>query len=667
MPDNNRQTQLEQYRRLALTEPGITVLSDHALSPDQSEIDSFNLTYHMGPVFDILRHPKTKTPFSVAIYGGWGSGKTSAMKWLDHLIGIWNDEGKCKDKIGIRKVWFYPWKYHSKEDVWRGLISEVIISSIDVKDANLETVGEAVKRFGGFLGRSFMHVAAGLTFKAGIPGNAASAELKLASLKDILEDYNQVNHPERGYLNEFETSLRDWIGTRLGANERMVIFIDDLDRCMPDIALEVLEALKLYLGIEGLIFVVGVDRTVIDSLVRKYYEDLGLKDEKSGQYLAKMFQVVVELSPHYRQISDFLDDQLKYVDYWQNDLSGEERDLFRNLIFKLADRNPREVKRLINDALMSATGCKMSTVESEYAYEFRQGLQIFFVRKLLSKRFPTHTRLIGDERGDEFFQTWSRIARRSTPEPITVPDSYVQKLREGSLTDMDRESMVKEFPDDGIGYIAFADEGLLDNRKFADMLVMLSDPDLNDLMQVEYPSRTVEIGLSVSTEDDALIRSAIASKLGKEDEDVNRLDFASVSSLRLPRVSDIRLLRDCSGLVELDITMSDVGDLSPISGLSRLLRLTLAGNPVSNLAPISKLKNLLYLDISHTDVSDLTPVHDLTSLEVLDISHAIMIKDLTPLYGLANLQRIHVFGVGFTDQQLYRLSKAISGLEILGK
>ena len=92
---------------------------------------------------------------------------------------------------------------------------------------------------------------------------------------------------------------------------------------MPDIALQVLEALKLYLNIQNLIFVVGVDREVVSNLVIEHYKELGLvhgtdeqkskpdneqlkkEEDKARQYLSKMFQVEVELEPTEQQISDF--------------------------------------------------------------------------------------------------------------------------------------------------------------------------------------------------------------------------------------------------------------------------------------------------------------------------------------------------------------------------
>ena len=60
--------------------PKLTVLTDHPLTPDEAfDADTFNFRYKVGPIYDILRHPATKTPAAILISGGWGTGKTSAM------------------------------------------------------------------------------------------------------------------------------------------------------------------------------------------------------------------------------------------------------------------------------------------------------------------------------------------------------------------------------------------------------------------------------------------------------------------------------------------------------------------------------------------------------------------------------------------------------------
>ena len=269
------------FEAFAKRPPKLRVLTDHPLKADQARHDTFDLHYRVGPIYDIIRHKDTQTPMTIAIYGDWGTGKTSAMRWLEGLLKEWN-QSPSGDGVKVWPVWFYPWKYDSKQDVWRGLISEVIIASIDVKQVTWQKAKTAAKQFGLFLGKGFLHALASIKFKgtanAGIVG--AEAEADLTCLKDILAEYEQTAHPEKAYLNEFEVSLGAWVKSTLGEKERMVLFIDDLDRCLPEVALQVLEALKLYLNIDKLIFVVGVDKEVVDRLTVEHYRKLGLVGER---------------------------------------------------------------------------------------------------------------------------------------------------------------------------------------------------------------------------------------------------------------------------------------------------------------------------------------------------------------------------------------------------
>lgn len=402
----------KRFKKLAETPPVLPVISDHPIDREKAFDDRFDLCLRLGPVFDIIRHPKTPTPAAIAIYGDWGTGKTSSMEWLEGLINEWNENGIAADKTTIRTVWFYPWKYHDKDDVWRGLISEVILKGTEIKGANVARVTKAAKQFGLFLGKGFIHTLAALKLKAGGGSVPAEAEFDLACIKDIIGEYDKNIHPEKAFLNEFEKSFELWLTETLGPNERMVIFIDDLDRCMPQVALGVLEALKLYLNIKQLIFVVGVDKNVIDPLVKKHYKDLGLEEYKSGNYLAKMFQTEVTVGPSEDQVVDYLDYHLANVEYFNNDyLDNEEKKLFRDLINNLADRNPREVKRLINSAVMSGAGVEMlkKAGDENSGYSFKQGLQVFFIRKILESSKYNMPRLLGSNRGNSFFTEWSNI------------------------------------------------------------------------------------------------------------------------------------------------------------------------------------------------------------------------------------------------------------------
>jgi len=604
---------VNEHTEFASTPPAMTVLSDQALSHKEAYLEGFDLSYRVGPVYDILRHPETRTPMAIAIYGTWGTGKTSAMKWLHGLLDVWNEKGKDeeKDKVRVWPVWFYPWKYHTKEDVWRGLVAEVIIESISVSKPTIGKVTKAAKQFGIFLGRSFVHVLAGLELEGKVPAGGPGAKLSLAGIKEVLEEYREAAHPEAGYLNEFETSLREWVNETLGKNERMVIFIDDLDRCMPEVALQVLEALKLYLNIEKLIFVVGVDREVVDKLVAEHYRKLGLDPEKSLQYLAKMFQVEVPLEPSVGQIEKFLAEQLDRIESWKK-LSELQQEVFRTVTLELAGRNPREVKRLLNSASIAGAGARMMKQEKDQSLlPIEQGMQLFFVRKILTDRH-TYGSLVGLPLGDKFFGEWSRIVRNNEgvgdfKRSIKLPSSLMKRTAEkGAEPEAVAERAGKRRTGEEVGdepdlsSVPEAYRDLVRNPAFSSLLHLLGDPELGELMRIEYPSDTSAIAVATgSALPEGMIREAIARQVGKKPEDLTDEEFAKLTELDLSglKISDLEPLRVLANLRGLDLSGTQVSDLEPLRGLGTLTLLCLVDTQVSNDQVSALLKALPKLEI----------------------------------------------------------------------
>jgi len=112
-------------------------------------------------------------------------------------------------------------------------------------------------------------------------------------------------------------------------------FIDDLDRCMPDEALKLLEALKLYLNIEGCIYFLGVDGHALEQSVKRRYEHLDLKET---DYLDKIVQLPFIIPPIEPRCMD---------SFIQPLLSDELHSCRKMLVDGLGD-NPRHIKRFIN-------------------------------------------------------------------------------------------------------------------------------------------------------------------------------------------------------------------------------------------------------------------------------------------------------------------------------
>ena len=148
-------------------------------------------------------------------------------------------------------------------------------------------------------------------------------------------------------------------------NARIVVFVDDLDRCLPAGALEVLESMKLFFDLNGFVFVVGLDREVVERCIdSRYVIETGKTEEpeeghspaqrrliRGSDYLKKIFQVPFSLDPvSYSMLDDLFDSMQKGVELPESQ-AQDLRQIVRphlNNLFSGMRLNPRDVKRYIN-------------------------------------------------------------------------------------------------------------------------------------------------------------------------------------------------------------------------------------------------------------------------------------------------------------------------------
>ena len=118
----------------------------------------------------------------------------------------------------------------------------------------------------------------------------------------------------------------------------LVVFIDDLDRCLPDKMIQVLETIKLFMDKRGCIFILGADITIIQQAISKHYEDSQLTGDNTKEYLDKIIQLRFDLPP----IRD-----INMEDYLMKEKIIDEDwgDSWRFLVTG-ANINPRTVKSL---------------------------------------------------------------------------------------------------------------------------------------------------------------------------------------------------------------------------------------------------------------------------------------------------------------------------------
>ena len=193
----------------------------------------------------------------------------------------------------------------------------------------------------------------GGTVKLGISGqNPQVLPDALKDLSESIQKTKRIEHIQKiQFKEQFQHRFEEIIKTYyINRNKKVVIFIDDLDRCLPEKALEIIESIKTFMDIEGCIFVIGIDKDVISYIIRQKYKeniekqegesDRSEKIQINGQnYLEKIIQLSFQLPP------------IKHDDLTIlfNNLTIKDKKFYKpylKMIIEGIEPNPRKIKRL---------------------------------------------------------------------------------------------------------------------------------------------------------------------------------------------------------------------------------------------------------------------------------------------------------------------------------
>jgi hypothetical protein len=297
---------------------------------DEDELGRHHL---VGALERVVR--SAETPLVIAVYGSWGSGKTSLMKQLQKRMVDTDVPSNSYDPI--RTVWFDPWMHQFDESPALGML-HAAVDQLEQKTV----IADARS--------ALLSLAYAMTMNVQIPftglkvGNLDTARREMAK-----DDFDR--REARARLREHFQKVFTAAG--VSTDSRVVFFIDDLDRCKPAVALSLLESLKLYLDIPGCVFVLGIDREPVEAAVASEYAALGLRAES---YLDKIIQVPVALPAIDREQMDrFIQRRLP------KDLHS-----CAEILGAAATNEPRSVKRLTNTLLLNHELAKDARFENGF-------------------------------------------------------------------------------------------------------------------------------------------------------------------------------------------------------------------------------------------------------------------------------------------------------------
>ncbi len=230
-------------------------------------------------------------PLTVGVHGYWGAGKSSVLE----MIAAHEFENDAT--LVIR---FNGWQFEGFADAKIALIEGVIdqlLANKTIYNKAKDQLFDLVKRVKWLKlaktgGELVWNASTGLPAPSQIASllNRENVEAIAEGAQDYLKDAEDPQTVAKN-IREFHVAFEELI--EKAGLDRLIVLVDDLDRCLPETAIETLEAIRLFVMLPRTAFVIGADETMIRYAVTKHFP--GLPDNAAQDYprayLEKLIQV----------------------------------------------------------------------------------------------------------------------------------------------------------------------------------------------------------------------------------------------------------------------------------------------------------------------------------------------------------------------------------------
>lgn len=263
-----------------------------------------------------------ETPMTIAIQGDWGSGKTSMMNMVRQRL---------ETGTNIKSIWFNTWQY-SQFDGGEQL-SVLFINDLVDKLAADDSESKKLKKAVGLLKTVTL---------------AAADKLVGERVSDFLDSELEESKGKSAseLMVNFKKQFQDCIDKIVKEKkaDRVVVFVDDLDRLNPARAVELLEVLKLFLDCTNCVYVLAIDYGVVLRGTRDKFGDI--EESKGRNFFDKIIQVPFKMPVATYDIKNYVNRMLEELSIHITDKKYQEQLI--DFIQNTTGTNPRSMKRLFN-------------------------------------------------------------------------------------------------------------------------------------------------------------------------------------------------------------------------------------------------------------------------------------------------------------------------------
>ena len=295
--------------------------------------DDLDISAYHEALVDFIK--KTDTPMTIGVQGEWGSGKTSLLNQIWSKLEESNQEHQ--DDENFLQIWVNSWEHSllcSPEECLLKIVNEIIqeLLQADVDKNNKDKVKDGVQSLMKGALRIGSSIAAG---SAGTDAVDSFFSSNANTIKELRKQLQNLVHE----IKELETN----------PYQRVIVYVDDLDRIEPRDAVSILELLKNIFNIKDCVFVLAIDyQVVVKGLKEKFGEPTPENEWEFRSFFDKIIQLPFTMPMNSYDIGKYVLSLLNDIKYYESDDDQLDEDLIESLVTLSIGTNPRSIKRLIN-------------------------------------------------------------------------------------------------------------------------------------------------------------------------------------------------------------------------------------------------------------------------------------------------------------------------------
>lgn len=427
-----------------------STMADLPWTPDQE--DMLGMESFRNAIIDYIRN--SDTPFTMALQGERGSGKTSVMHAIKYKL------CDCKDSQ-YYGIWVDAWKFSVLDSPFQIAISilKAFIKQISMLSPNQERYNKIVnliEKVGISLNALYNSIGGIVLQEHGVIKKITDKAIK--AIKIVWEKFKNRDANDKAELVEqLKNEINELVAEVLKENNSttkkgFLFFIDNLDRINPKMAVESLDLIKNFFDFKNCVFVVTLDYTFIANGVEFQFNKVSFNNLcEYNRFLDRYFNIVIPINTGFYDTELFLKRMLGFSFFDNCEWSDSDLGEFDLAVRRTVGASPRLVKQIINRiSFLSLLSSHINQLiqgelsKTEQSNDINQAKlylkvdrKVTFILCCMQVAYPDIYNLLNAK---PYFRSWDDVFVCQTISPIVSFEALtnIMKLNGSNLNEGDR-------------------------------------------------------------------------------------------------------------------------------------------------------------------------------------------------------------------------------------